>query len=69
MDLFKKSAEKAAASIPGAEVNIPAPNYRPSENPQQMCGNCVHYSQKGTCNAFNFDCTVDFVCDAWQETE
>ena len=65
MDLFEQS-EKKAASIPEAEVNIPAPNYRPSENPQQMCGNCNHYNQQDKCNAFNFNCSKDFVCDAWQ---
>lgn len=65
MDLFKQS-EKKAASIPEAEVNIPAPNYGPSENPQQMCGNCIHYNEQGACNAFNFNCSQDHVCDAWQ---
>ena len=68
MDLFEQ-AEKKAASIPEAELNYPAPNYGPSEDPQRMCGNCIHYNQEGTCNAFNFDCTKDFVCDAWQPTD
>ena len=67
MDLFEKALKKAAASIPGAEVNIPAPNYRPAENPElESCSTCKFRDEAGKCQAFAFGTILDHVCDAWQ---
>jgi len=67
MDLFEEAAEKAAASIPGAAVNIPAPNYGPAENPElESCGTCKFRDQSGKCNAYAFDTVLSNVCDSWQ---
>ena len=67
MDLFEKALEKAAASIPGAKVNIPAPNYRPAENPDvESCGTCKFRDQTGNCNAYAFSARLEYVCDTWQ---
>ena len=57
---------KLAASIEGAELNMPAPNYRPAENIEQSCATCGLIDQEGNCNAYNFQCKRDFVCDTWQ---
>ena len=70
MDLFDEAEQKAAASIPGAEVNIPAPNYRQAENPElNSCATCKHQDQEGSCNAFGFDTRQDWVCDSWDSKE
>ena len=60
---------KEAASYEKAEVNVPAPNYRKSDDPEKSCETCKFYSPVGTCLAFNFDCVKDFVCDAWMSPQ
>jgi hypothetical protein len=57
---------KYAASIEGAELNMPAPNYRPTENIERSCASCSLRDQEGRCNAYNFQCKQEFVCDTWQ---
>ena len=57
---------KQAASIRDAELNLPAANYSKSPNPDVTCGTCGFRDQNGYCNAYNFDCRQDFVCDSWK---
>jgi hypothetical protein len=59
--------DKSSASIESASINIAAPNYRAAESEEESCGACNHISDSGHCNAFNFDCAVDYTCDAWKE--
>ena len=52
-------------SEPGPDEE--APNYRPSENPDEQCGACVHFEEQNQeCRRYNFPVQEDYVCDAFK---
>jgi len=52
----------------------PAPNYRPSQDPEGKGCNpsCGSYAQMGgqhICKQFKFNCDPKFICDAWNPSQ
>jgi hypothetical protein len=59
--------DKSAASIPGAAFDLDPPNYTVTDDPLKSCSTCKKRDHTGKCNAFDFRCNQDYVCDAWEE--
>lgn len=59
---------KSSASIEGAAFDLDPPNYQAASDELQSCYTCgSNDDATGKCNAFDFSCNPDYVCDAWKE--
>ena len=59
---------KSSASIEGAAFNLSPPNYQAASDDLQSCYTCgSNDDATGKCNAFDFNCNPDYVCEAWKE--